>query len=293
MTQGCRLFKERVRAGARRMLIAPLALAALWIAPVAALATPTVSATNLRVDSLAAPLGITDTAPTLSWSLAASSSNDAQVSYEVQAATSTAALASGSGLLWDSGVVRSPSESVAYAGPALTSREQVFWQVRVTDSAGATSAWTQGSFEVGLTKPTDWTASWITDPHWTGSSAGISASSDGPVTISFAPVQARYIRLNVTQLGLQPSGDPKYYAQLAQMQVFGPSSPTTDLALGKPVTASNSLEGWARPRRFPSTTASKRRRPATRHRASSSPRTSSGNPCPRRRLHRRRSRSRP
>jgi alpha-L-rhamnosidase len=219
---------------------------ALIVIPVATApaAGPTLSVANLQVDSLTAPLGITDTTPTLSWSLTGGSSNDVQATYQIQAASSLASLNSGTGLLWDSGVVSSAAEDAVYAGTPLGSRSQVFWRVRVSDSAGTSSAWSQSTFEIGLTKPSDWTASWITDPHWTGASAGVSASSSAPITISFAPVQARYIRLNITKLGLQPAGDSHYYAQLAEMQVFGPAAPQTDLALGKSVTTSDSLEGW-------------------------------------------------
>ncbi len=202
------------------------------------------SVTGLQVDGLSAPLGINDTTPTLSWSLAGASNNDVQASYEIQAASTLAALDAGTGLLWDSGVVSSAAEHAVYAGSALGSRSQVFWRVRVSDSTGSTSAWSQSTFEIGLAKATDWTGTWITDPHWTGSSAGTAASSNGPVSVSFAPVQARYIRLNITKLGLSPAGDSHYYAQLAEIQVFGPASPGTDLALGRTVTTSNSLEGW-------------------------------------------------
>ena len=67
-----------------------------------------------------------------------------------------------------------------------------------------------------------------------------------PVTETFPSVQARYVRLNVTELGLPPAGDPAgVYAQLAELQVFGGDS-TTDLALDKSVTASETIEasGW-------------------------------------------------
>jgi alpha-L-rhamnosidase len=200
---------------------------------------------NLRADALVAPLGIDDATPKLSWTMSSATNGVAQSGYQIQAASTAAALAAGTGLLWDTGQVSSAAQYAQYAGTALTSRSAVVWQVRVWDSTGAVSSWSSTTtFELGLTKATDWTSQWITDPHWTGNSPGISSSSRSPVTATFASVQARYVKLNITKLGLSPSGDSKFYAQLAEVQVFGPTSPATDLALGKTVTTSDSLEGW-------------------------------------------------
>ncbi|MCU1529519.1 MAG: alpha-L-rhamnosidase [Frondihabitans sp.] len=66
------------------------------------------------------------------------------------------------------------------------------------------------------------------------------------VTETFPAVQARYVRLDVTKLGLPPAGDSAgVYTQLSELQVFGSVS-TTDLAQGKIVTASETIEaaGW-------------------------------------------------
>jgi alpha-L-rhamnosidase len=78
----------------------------------------------------------------------------------------------------------------------------------------------------------------------TATAATISSS---PVTETFPEVQARYLRVDVTKLGLPPAGDPAgLYVQLAELQAFDGSS-TTDLALHRGVTASESIEasGWA------------------------------------------------
>jgi alpha-L-rhamnosidase len=67
-----------------------------------------------------------------------------------------------------------------------------------------------------------------------------------PVTVSFPTVDARYVRLDVTKLGLEPAGDPAgVYVQLAELQVFGPQG-GTNLALNKGVTASETIQaaGW-------------------------------------------------
>lgn len=71
--------------------------------------------------------------------------------------------------------------------------------------------------------------------------------SSSPVTVATPSVQARYIRLNVTKLGLPAAGDPAgIYAQLAELQVFG-TAPNVDLAVGKIVTSSETIEagGWS------------------------------------------------
>ena len=69
-----------------------------------------------------------------------------------------------------------------------------------------------------------------------------------PVTVALAAVQARYLRLDVTKLGLAADGDPAgRYVQLSELQVFGTDG-DTNLAAGKTVTTSESIQdaGWGR-----------------------------------------------
>ncbi len=66
-----------------------------------------------------------------------------------------------------------------------------------------------------------------------------------PVTVSFPAVSTRYLRLDVTKLGLPAAGDTGgSYVQLAELQAFG--SGDTNLAAGKSVTASETIQasGW-------------------------------------------------
>jgi hypothetical protein len=65
--------------------------------------------------------------------------------------------------LWDSGKIVSDSTSIAWGGPTLESRERICWKVRLWDSNGKTSAWSNvASFEMGLLNAHDWDpALWI------------------------------------------------------------------------------------------------------------------------------------
>ncbi|MCQ6270674.1 glycoside hydrolase family 78 protein [Pseudarthrobacter sp. R1] len=110
--------------------------------------------TRLRVEHLREAMGITSTAPRLSWTPPAGAIS--QVAYRITASNG-----------WDTGRVESADHIlVPYAGPALESRSGFEWRVRTwttnADSAETQSAWSEAmAVELGLLHTADWTAQWI------------------------------------------------------------------------------------------------------------------------------------
>jgi len=108
------------------------------------------------------PLGIDVLKPRLSWQLLSADKDVMQTAYEVRVAESPSKLNSNK-LIWSTGKVDgSQSVSVVYSGPALVSMQQLYWQVRVWDSKNKATAWSEpASWEMGILKPNEWKASWI------------------------------------------------------------------------------------------------------------------------------------
>ncbi|MGK3207990.1 family 78 glycoside hydrolase catalytic domain [Amycolatopsis sp. MEPSY49] len=231
-----------------------LALAVLVVAATTGTAVPAqagspfFAATGLRANHLDRPLGTDDTTPGLSWRTTARD----QTAYEVQAATSEARLARPD--LWDTGRVAGATTAVDYAGRALGSRQRVYWRVRVWSGA-VPSAWSAPTwFETGLTDQKDWSAGWVANSRWQ-----LGTKPANPVVVTFPSRTARYVKLDVTKLGLPLAEQPldsqnrmvttgatrrfpdlTYRLQLAELQVRDSADPGVNFADGrqKYVTAS-------------------------------------------------------
>ncbi|GAA2297535.1 family 78 glycoside hydrolase catalytic domain [Streptomyces kunmingensis] len=220
----------------RHSLLLATALTALVTVAPSAVATPGASstATALRTQALDSALGIDDTTPELTWQLRGA----AQSAYRIQAATSRAALTTGRPDLWDSGRVTSKVPQATYAGRGLGSRARVYWRVQLwSPGTGRAAAWSAPSvFETGLTTAKDWSADWITNKDWQ-----LSKRTVQPVTVALPRTTARYVRLDVTRLGLPYADDFPALAhrlQLAEIEVKDSTAPGTNAALGATVTAS-------------------------------------------------------
>jgi len=165
----------RVRASLRAMrasiqchrdlrLSSALLLLAVGLFSASGLAFESNAPSRLLCEAMQEPLGIDITSPRLSWRLQDSRRGARQAAYEIRVAGSAESLAQDHADVWDSGRVDSDqSVSVLYGGPAVESRRRYYWQVRVWDSQGQPSPYSQPSWwEMGLLSSQDWKARWIT-----------------------------------------------------------------------------------------------------------------------------------
>ena len=87
-----------------------------------------------------------------------------QTAYRIVVASSEEKLNKGKYDLWDSGRVPSDvSVLVPYAGRELTSGQDCYWKVQTWDVQGKRSKWSPAAhWGMGLLKPEEWQAQWIT-----------------------------------------------------------------------------------------------------------------------------------
>ncbi|MCW8096069.1 family 78 glycoside hydrolase catalytic domain [Streptomyces tauricus] len=243
--------RPRRRSGHRRpvpVLLAGLtAFATVLAGAVTADATTagssaTITPDRLRTQHLSQALGIDDTTPDLRWETEARATDTRQAAYRVQAASSPELLRRGRPDLWDSGKVRSTVPETTYAGKKLGSRDRVYWRVMLWSSHGPRdSGWSDTAvFETGLTRQSDWNtgakADWITHPDWR-----LSERTAEPVVVKVPRTTARYVRLDVTKLGLpleENFPERTWRVQLGEIDVRDSATSTTGLARGAAVTAS-------------------------------------------------------
>lgn len=139
--------------------LSPFLLAALLFAGVSCRA----GVEDLRCEYLTNPLGLDAARPRLSWIITSKQRGEKQIAYEIIVASSRQGLDHDEGDLWDSGKVESDETAeIAYEGQALESRERCYWKVRVWDEKASPGGWSQPAmWEMGLLKPEDWRAKWI------------------------------------------------------------------------------------------------------------------------------------
>ena len=114
---------------------------------------------SLRCAHLDNPLGIAPDRVRFSWQLAGTG---LQQAYQLQVIQNDSVFHPAVTPVWDSGLTHSANcADVPYGGPPLTPGGRYAWRVRVWDSAGTESGWSDpATFEVEL-GPADWAASWI------------------------------------------------------------------------------------------------------------------------------------
>ncbi|OAV45803.1 alpha-L-rhamnosidase [Lewinella sp. 4G2] len=118
---------------------------------------------RLRCEYLDNPIGIDVQRPRFSWWMQDGSPGARQTAYEIRMAATERELSKNKKHTWATGkVLSSQSTQIEYGGPALKSGERRYWQVRIWNQNGETSAWSAPAYwETGLVNTGDWSAQWI------------------------------------------------------------------------------------------------------------------------------------
>lgn len=166
------IYRIRVAHIASAWAIMALTVVALWHSiccnPLSATETDSnLLVQELRCEHLVDPQGIDETAPRLSWQLAATNEKlrgQSQSGYRILVAKDLATLNTHQGDLWDSGrVVSDRSILIPYRGKRLDSHQECWWKVQVWDQEGKATAWSKPAhWSMGILTEADWQkADWI------------------------------------------------------------------------------------------------------------------------------------
>jgi alpha-L-rhamnosidase len=117
---------------------------------------------SLRVNGVAAPVGVDPDDVSFAWRVTDPRRGARQGSYRVAVWPASAGSARPSRPLWDSGTVHGSRQAfVAYGGPTLAADTEYRWSVVTADDRGVTGPWAEpSSFVTGL-RAGDWTAQWL------------------------------------------------------------------------------------------------------------------------------------
>jgi alpha-L-rhamnosidase len=137
------------------------------------------------------------TQPRLSWineAVDPGARGQKQTAWQIRVASSPEKLIAGEADLWDSGKQLSEDSGLLkYGGKTLAPAQDCWWQVRVWDTAGNPSAWSEmACWGTGLLNPSAWKAKWIGAP-WQGEEAREDVEGHPHVP---APLLRKTFRLN-------------------------------------------------------------------------------------------------
>jgi alpha-L-rhamnosidase len=151
----------RFRGSMREFVRGILTLIALALSTMAP-AHAALQVQQLRCEYRVNPLGIDEAQPRLTWRVDSNERGQRQTACQILVASSEELLKRNSGDLWDSGKIASDQTvNIVYGGKPLGSRQQCFWKVRVWDKDGK-PAWSDPAlWSMGLLKPADWQANYI------------------------------------------------------------------------------------------------------------------------------------
>lgn len=123
----------------------------------------TMKPVGMMTQNMTDPLGLESKTPRFSYLLPLGHRGERQTAYQILAASQRELLEEGKADLWDSGkVMEERNYGLPYAGKTLTSRQEVFWKVRVWDEQDQASSFSEcARFEMGLLEEDDWRGIWI------------------------------------------------------------------------------------------------------------------------------------
>jgi alpha-L-rhamnosidase len=183
------------------------------------------SVTNMRVCDINSPIGM-DRTPIFSWQVTSTERGFYQVAYQIDVTDENGTE------VWKSGKVESDLQSnIIYEGTPLQSRTRYNWTLTIYDGSGSASTPSSSGFETAFMKESEWTAKWIN-----AEDTELLPSSSCEIDFR-SPVSCRYLKIDVTKLGLPASTDASYYYfQLSELEAY---SGSTNVALGTVVTPSS------------------------------------------------------